>query len=192
MIGFSLIVYILVSVVLGGAIVSKFNSTGQRIAAMISLVFLILIFTFFGLRWFEGGQVKGSEKKGAWPPIINMCPDYLTAVEGTTGTGASEKSGTFCVDMKGIYPNVPNTVDVIPSGSSSSVKGFMIKYPSTTTKAFTSLKEDANLPKGSERWPLLRMIGQELHMITQGDGKYVRWEGVWDGRSATAERAPLP
>ncbi len=192
MIGFSLIAYILVCVVVGGGIVSRFNSSGERIAAIVSLVLLILLFTFFGLRWFQGGQVKGSEKKGAWPPIVNMCPDYLTVVEGTTGTGASSKTGTFCVDMKGIYPNVPNAVDVIPAGSSTSVKGFMIKFPSTTTNAFTSLKEDANLPKGTERWPLLRTISQELHLLTQGDGKYVRWEGIWDGRSATPISAPLP
>jgi hypothetical protein len=184
-------VYILVSVVIGGVVVNYFNSNGQTTGAMVSLVFLILLFVFFGLRWFEGGELKGTKKENvAWPPIVNMCPDYMTAVEGTTTN--PEKEGTFCIDTKGLYTSqLATMVDVRPTNSDLTYKGFLIKDTSNaSTKAYTSLKEDTS---GMPRWPLLKKLqNSPQEIVGQGDGKYFRWEGVWDGRSATAERAPLP
>jgi hypothetical protein len=187
MIGFALIVYIIISVVIGGAVANYFNSIGQTTGAMISIVLLILVFTFFGLRWFRGTKTGNT----VWPPIVNMCPDYMTAVEGETTTRPS-KTGTFCIDTKGLYTShLATMVDVRPKNSDVTFKGFLIKDTSnSSTKAYTSLKEDTS---GMPRWPLLKKLqSSPQEIVGQGDGKYFRWEGVWDGRSATAERAPLP
>lgn len=192
MFGFALILYILVCVVIGGMVLNKFYSSGQSVAAMISLVLLILLFTFFGLRWFDAGELKGTKKGGvAWPPIVNMCPDYMTAVKGQT-TATPSKQGTFCIDTKNLFTTpLANMVDVRPEGTETTFKGFLIKDESnSSTRAFTSLREDTS---GTPRWPLLRTLQRNpQEIVGQGDGQHFRWEGVWDGRNATAERAPLP
>ena len=122
MISFSLIIYILVSSVISLSAINYFYSKQQTIGALLSLILLILIFTFYGLRWFEGGQVKGGDTSNAvWPPIVNMCPDYMTAVKGShsvsSGGGSSTKSGIYCVDAKKVYGDLSDMVDVTPSNS---------------------------------------------------------------------------
>ena len=196
MISFSLIIYILVSAVTGIGVLNYFYSKQQTTAAFLSLIFLILIFTFYGLRWFEGGQVKGANKSNtAWPPIVNMCPDYMTAVKGThtvSGEGSAIKSGIYCVDTKNMYGNLPDMVDVTPSNSSEMIKGYWIKNDNNTA-GFTNLKQDVSSSSDTARWPLLWILQNQLaRLVTQGDSRYLRWEGVWDGRAATAQRAPLP
>jgi hypothetical protein len=37
----------------------------------------LIVLVYFGLRWF-GSRI---EKPANWPPVINMCPDYLTYVK---------------------------------------------------------------------------------------------------------------
>ena len=53
---------------------------GQTMGAMILLVLILLVFFFFGLRWFPGGNLNGTQPgKMAWPPIVNMCPDFMVS-----------------------------------------------------------------------------------------------------------------
>lgn len=99
------IMYILVSICLGLYTVKYMYTLNKQISAMIVLILLTLIFIFFGKRWFQHGQLKGSSawtqanavaQSGsiasasqcgtsassagptAWPPIINYCPDFMT------------------------------------------------------------------------------------------------------------------
>lgn len=193
MISFSLIIYILVSSIVTLSTLNYFYSKQQTIGALLSLVLLILIFTFYGLRWFEGGEVKGADtSKAVWPPIVNMCPDYMTVVKGTHTVGSTTKSGIYCVDAKNIYGDLPDMVNVTPSNSTDTVKGYWIKNENNTA-GYTSLKQDVSTSSDTARWPLLWIIQNQLtRLVTQGDSKYLRWEGVWDGRSASPLRAPLP
>jgi hypothetical protein len=54
--------------------------------------FFVLL--YFGLHWFNK---KTKRTDTVWPPVINMCPDYLTYFE----SGASKG----CVDMLGVSTN---------------------------------------------------------------------------------------
>ena len=81
----------------------KNNST---ITGSIYLVGSVVIAAFFGSRWFlsSGVEVSGS---GVWPPVINVCPDFMSLVTLTpdqTGT-ATPVPETVCVDTVGIYSN---------------------------------------------------------------------------------------
>jgi hypothetical protein len=89
--------YIFVCIALGLGVFSQLNSSGRTWAGILSLILLILIFVFYGQRWFEGTSGKFSTTPGSWPPIINMCPDYLVYYKH----GAKDT----CVDMLGVSKN---------------------------------------------------------------------------------------
>ena len=82
-----------IAVTAGGA--AKLYPMGMG-RAVIFGIGAVLVFTFFGYRWF-GGPVQKSKM---WPPTINMCPDFLTFVPKVTGT--TSVSGGGCVDLLGI------------------------------------------------------------------------------------------
>ena len=65
---------------------------------------------------------------------------------------------------------------------------YLIKNPSQNTGA-TSLSTDS----GNTRWPFLGLLTTNLATMTNDPfGKYLRWEGVWDGSTLTVANAPLP
>ena len=106
-ISISLIIYLLISVSLGLYLVKYMYTLNKVISAMIVFILLILIFVFFGRRWFQYGQLKGTkdwtlanaaalsdqittvanndacretetQPAGLWPPVVNYCPDFMT------------------------------------------------------------------------------------------------------------------
>ena len=83
-----MILYILASII--GIVygTNKVYSTGQVRGVLFAIGSLIVL-VYFGLRWFGNGRIR---KPKNWPPIINMCPDYLSYVERIRG----------CVDMLGV------------------------------------------------------------------------------------------
>jgi hypothetical protein len=89
----SFILYLFVTITLGLTVLNSLASSGRWLSAVIFLILGILIFYFYGIRWFTGTQSK-FEYTGPWPPVINMCPDYLVY----------KKIGTHevCVDMIGV------------------------------------------------------------------------------------------
>jgi hypothetical protein len=90
---FSLIAYILLCIVLGITLFRTLSNSGRFWGALIILVLSILIFVFYGMRWFAGDRSK-FRYNGPWPPVINMCPDYLIYFKnGSTDT---------CIDMLGV------------------------------------------------------------------------------------------
>lgn len=98
---YSLLAYIFVSIAIILGVFSQLNGSGRTWSAILSLILLILIFVFYGMRWFEGTSAKFNAQPGAWPPIINMCPDYLVYYK--YGSGATAKD--TCVDMLGVSKN---------------------------------------------------------------------------------------
>lgn len=89
---FSMIAYILLSIVIGLTVFQRLNAANRLWAAILATVLFILIFIFYGMRWFE--TKPNDVYKGVWPPIINMCPDYLVYFK----QGGKES----CVDMVGV------------------------------------------------------------------------------------------
>ena len=46
-------------------------------------------------------------------------------------------------------------------------------------------------PAGADKNPLKTTLKNGASTLTQdSNGKYIRWEGVWDGRSVTTDRIP--
>ena len=92
-----LILYILFCIAIGlGGTVGLFRMN-RALAATTYLVLSLLIFVFFGLRWFV--YATGDVTK--WPPVINSCPDYLTAYKHTVN-GVSVDT---CIDLIGVSTN---------------------------------------------------------------------------------------
>jgi len=58
----------------------------------------IIIFVYFGYRWFSRPAVSRT-----WPPSINMCPDYLTLVPSVKDS--TDKTVGGCIDMLGVSKN---------------------------------------------------------------------------------------
>lgn len=90
---FSFIAYVFVSIVLCLGIFSQLSNSGRTWSGVISLILFILIFVFYGIRWFRDTS-SVFNYTGSWPPIINMCPDYLVYFKkGMQDT---------CIDLTGV------------------------------------------------------------------------------------------
>jgi hypothetical protein len=99
--------YTIISASIGLYMIKYAYELNKPMSAMIILVLLVLLFVFFGKRWFVNGQLKGTPgavasqvaaasgpsavaasgqcggttpgpKPTFWPPIINACPDFMT------------------------------------------------------------------------------------------------------------------
>lgn len=186
---FSLIVYILLCVVIGGGIVSSFYNENQKAAAMSALVLLVLVFIFFGLRWFKDGNLKTAQQGTvAWPPIVNMCPDFMVTWTDTSATGGNK---IYCYDASNVYGLKTSNCCSLTTGLTingvSGQSAYLIKDPSQNTGA-TNLNNDTN----GLRWPLLGKLKTAPQTVITDAGSSLKWEGVWDGRSSTPTAAPLP
>jgi hypothetical protein len=139
--------------------------------AIIYAIGAIMVFIFFGYRWFSD-PVKKSKK---WPPTINTCPDYLTFVPSVNGS--SSLSGGGCVDLLGVSTNA--------SGLQVSTQTKLATISATDTNnlfEFTSadVAAAANDPT------------QMQHICTRCQIAGITWEGVWDGDTcAGLNRAKL-
>lgn len=90
------ILYILVSVgvSLGGMVM--LIQSERTLGGFLFLIGCVLVFTFYGLRWFYGENLKITQyTSNQWPPIINTCPDFLTLTKDASGK-------QVCIDMVGV------------------------------------------------------------------------------------------
>lgn len=171
---FWVILYSLICVVVGAGSASFLYKRGQSMAAMIALVLLILVFVFFGLRWFPGGNLNGTKPvAGAWPPIVNMCPDFMASF-------VDSSNKVYCYDAANIYNMKSATAGTAglaatsPTINGAAQPAYLLQNPGATDKN-----------------PLKTTLKNSATTLTQdSNGKYVRWEGVWDGRSVTTDRIP--
>jgi len=173
---FWVILYSLICVVVGGGAVSFLYKRNQSIAAMITLVLLLLVFMLFGLRWFPGGSLNGSQPKGvSWPPIVNMCPDFMVSWKDP----ASKK--VYCYDAANLYGlKVTTNTNFESNKTINSLSGqsaILLQNSAETT--------------AERKNPLKEKLKKTPAAIT-GDTatSLIRWEGVWDGRLVTADRIP--
>ncbi len=188
---FSFVLYILISAVLGLSAVSWLYNRQQTTGAIMTLVLLILIFAFYGLRWFSAGGLKGPETPGQWPPVVNVCPDFLVAYKD------SVSKSVYCYDINNVYglktAQANDAAKLVASLTVNGVAGqsglFMRDGAQDTSNKIQTLKDQG----ADTKWPFLNAIKTNPGAVFTGtDGRQVlRWEGVWDGSSASAEKAPL-
>jgi hypothetical protein len=173
---FWVILYSLICVVIGGGAVAFLSKRNQSIGAMIVLVLLLLVFILFGLRWFPGGNLNGSQARTtSWPPIVNMCPDFMASWKDVT------TNKIYCYDAANIYGLKSGvtttgfeskTINNVPTQSA-----LLLQNPSGTTEASKN--------------PLKNIFLTNATTITGNPTtSLIRWEGVWDGRIVNARKIP--
>ena len=144
-----MVIYVILSIFLVVYGTMKVYATGQ-IRAVIFAIGVVQVLVYFGLRWF-GNSTKKSLR---WPPVINMCPDYLTYVPALPG----------CVDLLGVSKN-GNLARSMPSD----VPALQI---TNTQKVFEYTSADI---KSTQDASDLQAICDRC----QNAG--LTWEGVYDG-----------
>lgn len=145
-----LVLYILASI--AGLVygTNKVYSTGQ-VRGVLFAVGALIVLVYFGLRWF-GSRIN---KPKSWPPVINMCPDYLTYIKGLPG----------CVDMLGVTKASAGLLKSRPSELASIQR-------SNKNKVFEFTSEDVRAAKSVSELQIICNRCQEAG---------VTWEGVYDG-----------
>jgi hypothetical protein len=146
---------------------SKVYSTGQ-IRGVIFGIGTGLVLVYFGLKWFGTVQVKNT----SWPPVINMCPDYLTYLPNIKSAASSTRMVPGCVDFLGVTTSnnaASAFIKVEPIQSSIDALD-----ASMTTKVFKYTSLDIkNATSASDLQPICDAC--------QNAG--LTWEGVYDGDS---------
>lgn len=175
----------IIVIVLGSSLVAYLFKREQTIGAMVLLVLLLLTFIFYGLRWFPGGKLNGTgAAKVAWPPIVNMCPDFMVAWVATTADNAKSIAvgDTFCYDINDIYGLKTYT------GSAASniglVSGITINSTNGQSALKIGLKADADGKKMSVIFPAAGVSPVQSYASSIPESP-LRWEGVTDGSTVT-------
>ena len=185
---FWVILYSLICTIVGGGAVAFLYKREQPIGAMLLLVLLILIFIFYGLRWFPKGILNGTGPSSqSWPPIVNMCPDFM--VSWTNG------NQVYCYDSNNVYglktatASGPLRTGLTINGINSQ-SAYLIKNPGGSATAPKSIEADS---ASAPYFPLAKTLTDTSStVLTPAMGKLLRWEGVWDGQTLTAAKIPLP
>jgi hypothetical protein len=156
-IDFSLILFVLFAFFVCSTAPSYFYREGKYMASFTSFIVFILIFVFFGMRWFSGAELvgPGAGYTGAWPPQISVCPDYLTYGEYTKNTQK----------VKGCYNATGFTIGDMPSTSI------------VPTAAGPSTFDYSYSPSATKQ--------DKATLCAQAKAKKISWEGITDSESCT-------
>ncbi len=153
---------------------------------MVLLVLLLLTFIFYGLRWFPGGKLNGTgASKVAWPPIVNMCPDFMVAWTApgnqTSSSTAIITGDVFCYDVGDIYG--------LKTASSPNVNiGLITSITINEASGQSALKMGAASDPAGKKMSVVRPASgispvQSYPGATASSP--LRWEGVTDGSTVT-------
>ncbi len=153
---FYLVWFIIIAILIGIIGPLKLYQSGRGITAIIFLIGSILVFVFYGLRWFDQSGTAFNPVPAQWPPYINTCPDYLTYYKRTVN-GIQQDT---CIDRIGISRN--NGLKVFPSGDTPPADDSY--YFDITVKSIDPVKKQNELCN--------RTIQMGL-----------TWEGVSDGET---------
>jgi hypothetical protein len=166
-IDYSLIVYALGATAIGLGGSYYMMSGGRQYSAIGFLLASIAIFVYFGLRWFEGMKLKaflvgGVDKKMAWPPQINYCPDFLSLKQ----IGVGNTAQYYCVDTMGVtgLPPFTKTSNIVTAGAD--INNILLVKDRTAATYATTLNAGKTLG--------------------------VTWEGIFDGRAPSNRTPPYP
>ena len=160
---FFIYLFIAIASISGGSY--YFFMRDNQIAGGIYGVGSLIVAIFFGSRWFLPSGVA-STTPGTWPPVINVCPDFMSLVtltpSGTTGAGAVPEA--VCVDTVGIYSGIAKW----SPGDTAEDKIFHLYANISDTKA--------------------RLTA----LCAQCVNKKVTWEGVYTEGTCGSAVPPLP
>lgn len=159
---FVFILYILFSMVVGLGGTFSLVQSERTLAGFLFFIGSVLVFTFYGLRWFSSNALSVSRyDTKSWPPVVNTCPDFLSVYERPIA--GSSKKEKICVDLIGVAEGgIQKLID--PANVSNDNYVFKLSMEK----------------KGAER---IKALCQECKL------KKVTWEGVYDGIACTATGA---
>ena len=158
---FILYIFVAVATIWGGAV--AFIQSERSVGGFLFVIGAILVFVYYGLRWFSGVSLKATQVNyKSWPPIINLCPDFLTMHKRSI----SGKTENVCVDLTGV--------------SNGGIQ--KLTDPNNVMNNNFVFQLYENL-KGSAR---IKRLCQECK------DKKVTWEGVFDGANCVADTIPNP
>ena len=165
------------------------------------MVLLLAVFVFFWLRWFNprngvsdvqtsgagkcsDGQPPPQPPACEWPPIVNMCPDFMVAWQDTS-------KNIYCYDVNDVYGMKTYSGAGQKSGltinGTSGQCAYLIQNSSKNTSA-AQLSDD----KKGLRWPFANdILGDISKIVSDSKGVMLRWEGVLEGngdKNQNAER----
>jgi hypothetical protein len=194
-----LVLYYIVCILIAANIGGWLWRRGQPIGAILTLALLLLVFIFFGLRWFSSPEdttpacpsnapgEASSLELNPFPPSINLCPDFMV--------GYTEPSGRIlCYDVNNTYEMKNATGAGLTTGLTvngvSGQSAYVRKNP-----AVGNSNTALGTAEGNGRWPILGNFpsGDSPSTVITSDpkGKYLRWEGVYDGTTTSLNRAEL-
>ena len=169
---YAFIIYIVLSICQGLYIAKYMYMQNKPVSAMIAIVLLILVFYFFGKRWFQYGQLKGSK---AWVVANAVAQSGSTSVAplASTGLGAqSQSSSTACGTKASTFPTTiwPPIVNHCPD--------FMILQQNgscaDTAKLYgTTAIGQTVVPAYSGKRDMCSSVTGD-----SAKNQYLRWEGV--------------
>jgi hypothetical protein len=175
-IDYSLIVYILAALTIGGGGTYYILKSERMIAAAGFFLASIAVFIYFGLRWFDKFKLRqflsGTvDPTSSWPPVINYCPDFLSLVQKGTEY--------YCVDTTGVTGLVPYT------------QSSTIADPQNNTPVNNYLRLSKTTGTGGATKP---KTGQDYLASDFSSGALLgaTWEGIYDGRNAANIAPPFP
>jgi hypothetical protein len=127
-IDFSLILYALAALLIGGGGSYYIMKTERMVTAVGFLLASIAIFTYFGLRWFDGMKLRPNisgviDPNTPWPPVINYCPDFLSLKQ--------EGNSFYCVDTMGV-----STLPLFTQGSTATATNGILLNKDSTAQAY--------------------------------------------------------
>lgn len=139
-----------------------FFKNGNSITGGIYGIGSLALAIFFGTRWFlPSGIDAGAGTQ--WPPVINVCPDFLSLYTLTPSGAAAAKK--VCIDTIGVSKNGSLKVWSDPTQTDSSY--FFDPTPTVAT--------------GSTLVATL---------CDQCTAKGITWEGIYDGTACTSKNVP--
>lgn len=155
-----LILYILFCIAVGlGGTVGLFRMN-RTLASAVFFILSILIFVFFGLRWF----IYATGDVSKWPPVINTCPDYLTGYIREVG---GQKVAT-CIDLIGVSTN-----------------GSLKQFPSSGSPPTGN---DSYFPMNCNPSARLTDNINKLCAYTRDSG--LSWDGIVNGQACVTKNDP--
>lgn len=174
-----LVLYYIVCILIAANLAGWLYNRGQVIGAVLTIALLLLIFIFFGLRWFNTSNQTTTSKcpdsdkkdiingtscddKNTFPPSVNLCPDFMVAYTEPNGR-------VLCYDVN-------NTYDMKQATGGGLLTGLTINGVGGQS-AYTSGIDLANAINATTS-----------QLSSDPRAKYIKWEGVYDGNTVTTCR----
>jgi hypothetical protein len=179
---YNLIVFYVISILITANICAWLWGRGQTIASMAVVPMFLLVFIFFGLRWFPSktnSVTKDLCQKDSsisspnipFPPIVNMCPDFMTAWTDT------RNDKVYCYDANNTY----NMKDYKDAGLEKDITINGVGGQS----AYLLFDPAHDASDAQHRWPLYYLLDNNLTTITNdARGKFLRWEGILESQGS--------